>query len=75
MTFSSSACGQRVILKFWKRMIEQLLHLPVSICQTLALCFQTNLQAADQTTPQTLPHVPLAPQVEGNFQPVSGKAS
>ena len=75
MTSSSSACGQRVILKFWKRINDRVAFTPVSIYQTLALCFQTNLQAADQTTPQTLPHVPLAPQVEGNFQPVSGKAS
>ena len=74
-TSPSSACGQRVILKFWKRINDRVAFTPVSIYQTLALCFQTNLQAADQTTPQTLPRVPLAPQVEGNFQPVSGKAS
>lgn len=55
------------ILDFWKRINDRVAFTQASIYQTLASGFKTNLQAADQTTPQTLPQVPLAPQVEGKI--------
>ena len=55
------------ILHFWKRINDRVAFTQASIYQTLASGFKTNLQAADQTTPQTLPQVPLAPQVEGKI--------